>query len=453
MTTTHTAYTVSRTGSGAGQARGLAGHLRHHIRRVAIVAAAVASLGAGAAHGQLRVEISGAGASQYPLAVVDFASEDPKVGNQIAEVIRNDLRGTGLFRMVDTGGVALAESAPIAFDAWKTRGADALAVGSAVRGADGRVSVRYRLADTVQQTALDGVAFDGTADTRRTSHLIADRIYEKLTGVRGVFSTRIAYVLKQGDLYELQIADADGQNPQTALRSREPIISPAWSPDGTRLAYVSFESRKPVVYVHTLATRERVPVANFKGNNSAPAWSPDGNSLAVVLTRDGLSQLYILNADGTNLRRVTQSSGIDTEPVFTPDGNSIMFTSDRGGGPQIYKLDVASAQVQRVTFKGNYNISPRISPDGNTLAYVTRRDGGFQIAVLDLATGNELLLTNGGREQSPTFAPNGRTLLYATTQGGRAVLASVSSDGRVKQTLSVLNGQVREPTWGPFPAN
>ncbi|WP_425466748.1 Tol-Pal system beta propeller repeat protein TolB [Pigmentiphaga humi] len=421
-------------------------------RRLAHGAAALAAtafvLGSAPAHAQLTVQISGAGANQYPIAVANFESADPQ-GRSVADIIRADLNRTGLFRLIDTGDTPLSESAVIGFAAWKTRGADSLAVGSVQRRND-RYDVRYRLVDTVQQSQMDGVAFSsGSNEMRRTAHQIADRIYEKLTGDRGIFATRIAYVLKRDNIYELQIADADGQNAQTALRSREPIISPSWSPDGTRLAYVSFESKKPVVYVHTITTGQRVPVANFKGNNSAPAWSPDGNRLAVVLTRDGLSQIYMLNADGSGLRRLTQSPGIDTEPTFTPDGRALLFTSDRGGSPQIYRLSLDNNQVERVTFKGNYNISPQLSPDGKTLLYITRRSG-FQIASLDLATGNELLLTNGGRDESPSFAPNGKMILYATSQSGRGVLAAVSSDGRVTQTLSVLNGDVREPTWGPF---
>ncbi|MDQ2141316.1 Tol-Pal system beta propeller repeat protein TolB [Alcaligenaceae bacterium C4P045] len=401
-------------------------------------------------HAQLRVDISGTGATQYPIAIADFAGDDAH-GRAIAEVIRADLTRTGQFRLISAANSGLTVDSQIAHDDWRGRGADFLSYGSITRSADGRYDVRFRLADTVKKGQLDGVAFSGTEqELRRVSHQIADRIYEKITGVRGVFSTRIAYVLKRGDTYELQVADADGQNPQVALRSREPIISPAWAPDGSKLAYVSFESGKPVVYSHTLATSARVPVANYKGNNSAPAWSADGSQLAVALTRDGLSQIYTLSAGGQNLRRVTRSPGIDTEPAFTPDGRSLMFTSDRSGGPQIYQVGIDGSDARRITFNGSYNISPRISPDGSTLLYVARRDGAFKIASLNLASGTETLLTDGRDDQSPSFAPNGMQVLYAASQGGRGVLAGVSSDGRVRQTLSVLNGEIREPTWGPF---
>ncbi|UOD50815.1 Tol-Pal system beta propeller repeat protein TolB [Orrella daihaiensis] len=399
---------------------------------------------------QLRVDISGTGAQQFPVAIADF-SGDP-AGRLIAEVIRADLTRSGQFRLINTTGAQLTIDSPIAYAEWRTRGADYVAYGTVTKTAEGQYEVKYRLADTINQQQLDGVAFDGSdRELRRIAHQIADRIYEKITGIRGVFATRIAYVLKQGNTYELQIADADGQNPQIALRSREPIISPAWSPDGSKLAYVSFESGKPVVYVHELATSKRVPVANFKGNNSAPAWSPDGQTLAVVLTRDGLSQIYLVNsADGSNLRRLTRSPLIDTEPVFSPDGQSIFFTSDRSGSPQIYQVPVTGGEARRITFNGNYNITPRISPDGQSLLVVTRRDGQFRIALIDLATGNETLLTQGPDDQSPSFAPNGKQVLYAAKQGGRNMLAGVSSDGRMRQTLSVLNGEIREPTWGPY---
>ncbi len=290
---------------------------------------------------------------------------------------------------------------------WKGRGADALVVGSVARLADGRFDVRYRLLDTVKQAQLDGLSYVSTAaDMRLTAHRIADRIYEKITGERGVFATRIAYVVQTSPKsWELHIADADGFNPQAALRSREPIISPAWSPDGTRLAYVSFESGKPVVYVHSVTTGERRAVANFRGSNSAPAWSPDGRSLAVTLTREGNSQIFLMNADGSNVRRLTTSSGIDTEPAFSVDGGSIYFTSDRGGGPQIYRMPVGGGAAQRVTFNGDYNISARVSPDGKQLAYIGRRGGRLQVYVLDIATGQEVLATDTTSDESPSFAP------------------------------------------------
>lgn len=413
-----------------------------------LLAMAAGLMVANIAHAQLRVDISGVGATQYPIAIADYAGDSQ--GQAIAEVIRADLTRSGQFRLINATGSNLNAESTIAYDDWRNRGADYLAYGS-VTQSGGQYNVSYRLVDSVRKTQLDAMAFTGTEkELRRISHQIADRIYEKITGIRGVFSTRIVYVLQKSNTYELQIADADGQNPQVMLRSKESIISPAWSPDGKRLAYVSFESGKPVVYVQTLATGQRFPIANFKGNNSAPAWSPNGQQMAIVLSRDGISQIYIINADGSGLRRVMRSPLIDTEPVYTRDGNSLIFTSDRGGSPQIYRVPVSGGDAQRVTFNGSYNISPDLSPDATNLVYVTRRNGAFQVAMQNMGSGSEQVLTAGPDDESPSFAPNGMQILYSSVQGGRSVLAVVSTDGRVRQTLSALNGKVREPTWGPF---
>ena len=363
-----------------------------------------------------------------------------------------DLTRCGQFRMVDAGDSALAEDERVDLAQWRARGADTLVVGSVAHLADGRFDVRFRLYDNVKNAQLDGLAYVAPADELRlTAHRIADRIYEKLTGDKGVFATRIAYVVEFSKTgYELQIADADGANSQTALRSREPIISPTWSPDGTLLAYVSFETHKPVVYVHTLATGTRSAVANFKGSNSAPAFSPDGKTLAVVLTKDGNSEIYLIGVDGTNPRRLTVNDAIDTEPYFSTDGAWIYFTSDRGGSPQIYRMPAAGGEAQRMTFNGDYNISPRVSPDGRLLAYVSRRNDLFQIEVLDIGLAQELTVTDTVKDEAPTFAPNGRLLLYATEVGGRGILALASTDGRARARITGPNGDIREPSWGPF---
>ena len=402
-----------------------------------------------AARAQLSIEITGAGANRLPLAVADFSGERI-VAQALASVVRADLDRSGLFRLIDAGS-------PLAFDATppfadlKQRGADAVAGGSIAPTADGRYQTQVRLADIPKQAALGTQAYVHTAtQLRTTAHRISDFIYEKLTGERGVFSTRIAYVVKSTGRYELQIADADGGNPQAALASREPIISPVWSPDGGKLAYVSFEARKPVVYVHDLASGRRHVAANFKGSNSAPAWSPDGKRLALVLTKDGNSQMYLVNTDGSGATRLASSAGIDTEPRFSPDGAFIYFTSDRGGSPQIYRLPAAGGTAERITFEGSYNVTPRPAPDGKSLAYIARSNGRFQLALMDLATKQTQILTDSAKDESPSFAPNGRMILYATEINGRGVLAAVSSDGRVKQKLSVQAADVREPAWGPL---
>ncbi|MBI4754048.1 MAG: Tol-Pal system protein TolB [Betaproteobacteria bacterium] len=404
------------------------------------------------ARAQLTIEITGAGANRIPITIAPFEGASA-MQTVVTGVVRADLERSGFFRPAE-GLRPMGEAAAVDYAEWKGRGADALVVGTISPASGERYEVRFRLYDVTRQASLGGMAYVMTAaQARLTGHRIADFIYEKLLGEPGVFSTRIAYVVKNAGRYELQIADADGANPQTALASREPIISPVWSPDGSRLAYVSFEAKKPVVYVHNLATGQRHVAANFKGSNSAPAWTPDGRRLGVVLSKDGGSQIFLVNADGSGVQRLAQSGAIDTEPRFSPDGQWIYFTSDRGGSPQIYRIPAGGGNAERVSFEGSYNVTPRPSPDGKTLAYVSRNGGRFQLTTLDLASRQVQVLTDSAKDESPSFAPNGRMILYASEVGGRGVLAAISTDGRVKQRLSVSGGDVREPTWGPLPKN
>src|SRR6266496_2929744 len=366
---------------------------------------------AGPARAQLTIEIIGGGANQIPIAVLPFAGESA-LPQSITEIVEQDLSRSGRFRALFVGGITQvpAEISQVDFAEWKSRLADAMVIGQAQRLPDGKFEVRFRLLDVLKQSQIGSSVYTLSAgQIRLTAHKIADFIYEKLTGERGVFGTKIAYVVKHGSRFELRVADADGQNAQSMVISSEPIMS--------------------------------------------LAWSPDGKQLAAVLTKDGSSQIYLMNADGTNLRRITFSGFIDTEPFFTPDGRSIYFTSDRGGSPQIYRMPAKGGEAVRVTFEGDYNVSPRLSPEGKTLVYVSRNDGRFQVMAMDLETRQIQTLTDGYRDESPTFAPNGRMILYATDVHHRGVIAAVSSDGRFRQRLSVQAADVREPSWGPFLGN
>jgi TolB protein len=418
--------------------------------------AALALLAALGARAQLTIDITTSGARQIPIAVLPMAGEAGQP-QQVSQVVGGDLSRTGLFRLVDPSGVTPLPTEPseVNFPDWSTRNAEALVIGKIEPSSDGRLEVRFRLFDVAKQTQLASYSYVVTPQQlRATAHRIADVIYEKLTGDKGVFSTKIAYVVKRNEhRYELQVADADGYNAQSILASNEPIMSPAWSPDGSRLAYVSFDQKKPMVVVQNLAEGTTRIVANFRGNNSAPAWSPDGRSLLVALSKDGLTQIYRIPATGGTPQRLTDSADLDTQPCFSPDGQWIAFTSDRGGTPQLYRMPVSGGPPQRITFDGNYNVGPRYSPDGKYLAFVQRDSGRYRIASLELATGQILTLTDGALDDSPSYAPNGKMILYEAQAGGWGQLAAVSSDGRVRQRLTSSAGDVQDPAWGPMPTN
>lgn len=403
---------------------------------------------------QLNIEIFGGGASRIPVAIVPFADEG-RLSQSITPVISADLTRTGLFRLIDPAGSTPHAPVEVVYSDWANRGANALVIGRVIHLSSGQVEIQFRVMDVATKSQLTGLSLTVPATQLRTAaHRIADVIYEALTGDVGVFSTRIAYVLKRGNKYALQVADADGYNAQSIIEYTEPIISPAWSPDGNQLAYVSFEDKKPVVYVQALTTRERRAVASFKGSNSAPAWSPDGKKLAVVLTGQGGSQIFLVNVDGSGLQRLSKSPGIDTEPSFSPDGRYILFTSDRGGSPQIYRMPITSSEssnAERLTFEGNYNVSPDYSQDGKSFTFIHRHNGQFNVAVQEIGSRQMQILTSSKFDESPSFAPNGKMILYATEINGHGILSAVSRDGQTRQHLTVQTGDIREPAWGPLP--
>ncbi len=410
----------------------------------ALAAAAAAPVGA-----QFRFEISGIGGNQIPVAVATFRDEG-KSPVPVSAIVRADLQRSGLFRLVEAPG-SFDESSRVAMADWRGRGADALAVGSVTPLADGRFDVRFKLWDLVRGEELLGKSNAAPpADMRLAAHRVSDVIYQNLTGERGVFSTRIAFVTRATGRYQLHVTDADGEGGQIAVTSPEPIISPAWSPDGKDLAYVSFESQKAVVWVQSVSSGQRRMLANFRGTNSAPAWAPNGRDVALALSREGLTQIYLIGRDGGAPRRLTSSPSIDTEPAFSPDGASIYFVSDRSGGPQIYRMPASGGNAERVTFSGSYNISPAISPDGKLMAFVSRQGGGYRLMSMPLPSGTASPITDTDGDESPSFAPNGRLLVYTSRSQGRDGLMTTTLDGRIRSRLLSTGAEMREPAWGPF---
>ena len=401
-------------------------------------------------HAELTIDITESADNGIPVAVVPFATSSAPV--DISAVINSDLARSGYFKMLAEQAMRSRPSSASAvnFPEWQALNQNYLVVGQVNSGAGGQYSVQFQLLDVLKSGQLLGYQMNSSAaDLRRTAHHIADLIFEKLTGKKGAFSGRIAYVTNNGQQSQLQIADTDGFAPQTITTSKEPLMSPSWSPDKSKIAYVSFERKSAAIYVQILATGERKKVAEFPGINGAPSWSPDGTKLALTLSKDGSPDIYTLNLMTGALNKLTKSYSIDTEPVWSPDGNSIVFTSDRGGRPQLYMVSSTGGGEKRITFSGDYNARASFSPDGKSIAMVHGNGGDYRIGVMDVGSRSINVITTGPADESPSFAPNGEMVIYAAKKGGVGYLSAVSLDGKMQQRLGFNSGAVREPAWSP----
>ena len=421
----------------------------------------------------LDVEIRGGVVGAYPIAIVPFSWEIKKPARlQVSDILGNDLKRSGKFALIPEKNFLERphHGGEVNFENWRNLGVESLVVGRVRPGANGTYLVQFQLFDIYRDNGSDrsgpnapdyqlkqviGYSLPTTAkNLRRTAHYMSDLIYEAITGKKGVFTTRIAYVTARGAsksrAYELQVADMDGHNPFTVLRSTQPIMSPAWSPDARRLAYVSFENKRSQIFIQDVDTGKRYIIASYKGVNSAPAWSPDGKKLALTLSRSGDLEIYVLDIKTRRLKRLTRNTAIDTEPAWSPDGKSIVFVSDRSGRPQIYRIPASGGRSERLSFDGSYNARPVYMPGGDKIAMVHGDSQGYHIATLDLKTGVMDILTNGRLDESPSFAPNGSMILYAASSRNHGILSAVSVDGKVKQRLVLKQGDVREPAWAPY---
>jgi TolB protein len=406
----------------------------------------------------LTIEITEGTEGALPIAVVPFDTSKvvSKLAADIAQIVSNDLNRSGVLTVLSRKLIPAKPhySQQVDYPLWRSAEQDYLVVGRILEKSAGQFEIQFQLLDVLKQKQLIGYSLQSSKrELRASAHKISDLIYEKITGVRGAFNTRIAYIRaqqNQGRKYVLQVADTDGFNTQTVLESDEPLMSPSWSPDGESLAYVSFENRRPEIFIQHLSTAKRIKISGFKGVNSAPSWSPNGDFLALVLSKDGDPDIYLMHIETKRLTRLTRHRGIDTEPVWSSNGQSIIFTSDRGGSPQIYEVSATGGKPRRITFEGGYNAAASVSSDGKHIAFVYGDEGQYKIAQLELGTGNLIMLTNSSLDESPSFSPNGKMVLYASTRGDNSVLYAVSVDGRGKHKLSDQSGDIREPAWGPY---